>query len=401
MKLPRIAITLGTRPEAIKMAPIIRVFREHHQEFETLVVATAQHRQMLDQVLRLFQIVPDLDLDLMQPNQTLSELTYRTLEEMSATLKKIQPDLLLVQGDTTTVFAAALAAFFQKVPVAHVEAGLRSHDIYNPFPEEVNRHLTTVLAEIHLAPTSLARQKLLSEGVEPARIVVTGNTVVDALTILNETPLALAPMLPLEVHQNGHRMLLVTSHRRESWGQDLENICGALKDLVARFPDLHVVYPVHLNPNVRETVTAALQGAERIHLLPPLDYATFFNLMRQSYLILTDSGGVQEEAPSLHKPCLVLRKVTERPEASQSGMAKIVGTAREEIVRETARLLTDRAAYRAMAEGENPYGDGRAAERIVEVVGRWSRQQSPLLEPEKEFRPLQNRSEVIGELCRN
>lgn len=387
MRRPRIAMVMGTRPEAIKMAPVVRALQERSEQFDTVVIATAQHRQMLDQALSLFQIVPDVDLDLMRPNQDLTDLTCRVLKQMETTMAKIRPDLLVVQGDTTTVFAAALAAFYLKIPVAHVEAGLRSHDIHNPFPEEVNRHLTTVLTEIHLAPTRLSRQELVGEAVPPEKIVVTGNTVVDALLFLLNLPFRFDDPFLATMTGEGHRILLITSHRRESWGQELENICLALKDLAIRFPDLQIVYPVHLNPRVRDTVHTILAGVGRIHLTSPLDYLTFINLLRRSHLILTDSGGVQEEAPTLHKPLLVLRKVTERPEASQSGLSKVVGTDRHAIVEEAARLLTDPAAYRAMAEGENPYGDGHAAERIADVLSRWSRKQYPLLEPAKEFRP--------------
>lgn len=376
---------MGTRPEAIKMAPVVHALKKRSDQLNTLVITTAQHRQMLDQVLSLFDITPDVDLDLMRANQSLTDLTARVLKTMTTALAELQPSLLLVQGDTTTAFAAALAAFYHKIPVGHVEAGLRSHDIHNPFPEEINRHLTSVLTEIHLAPTALARQELLQEGVPREKIIVTGNTVVDALhTLLNvpfnfkQTPLA---DLPLE----DHRLLLVTSHRRESWGQELQSICLALRELVEHFADLLVVYPVHMNPNVRQTVTELLTGVERVHLIEPLDYLTFLNLMRRAHLILTDSGGIQEEAPSLHKPLLVLRKVTERPEAFQAGLAKIIGTSRENIVTEATRLLTDPAVYQSMASGKNPYGDGLAAERIAEVLCRWSCGQYPWLEAEKEF----------------
>jgi UDP-N-acetylglucosamine 2-epimerase (non-hydrolysing) len=384
---PRIAVVVGTRPEAIKMAPVVRALQARSDALETVVVTTAQHREMLDQVFTRFRIAPDVDLDLMRPNQSLTDLTCAVLKEMEQTLAKIRPDLLMVQGDTTTTFAATLAAHYAKVPVAHVEAGLRSHDVHNPFPEEMNRRLTTVLTDIHLAPTPLARRELLREGVPAAQIVVTGNSIVDALAFLLETPCTFHDTPLAAIPFDGHRVLLVTSHRRESWGQELENICLALKELATKFPDTRVVYPVHLNPNVRNMVNRVLNGVERIHLTPPLDYLSFINLMRRAFLILTDSGGVQEEAPTLHKPLLVLRKVTERPEAFHAGLSRVVGTSRERIVEEASRLLTDPAAYRAMAEGENPYGDGRAAERIAEVVCRWSRAERPLLDPAEEFQP--------------
>lgn len=281
----KIAVVMGTRPEAIKMAPVVHALKKRSDQLDTLVIATAQHRQMLDQVLSLFDITPDVDLDLMRANQSLTDLTARVLETMTTALAKLKPSLLLVQGDTTTAFAAALAAFYHKIPVGHVEAGLRSHDIHNPFPEEINRHLTSVLTEIHLAPTALARQKLLQEGVPREKIIVTGNTVVDALyTLLNvpfnfeQTPLA---DLPLE----DHRLLLVTSHRRESWGQELQSTCLALRELVEHFADLLVVYPVHMNPNVRQTVTELLTGVERVHLIEPLDYLTFLNLIDRKSVV--------------------------------------------------------------------------------------------------------------------
>jgi UDP-N-acetylglucosamine 2-epimerase (non-hydrolysing) len=382
----RIAIVLGTRPEAIKMAPVIRVFQADAKEFATTIISTAQHRQMLDQVLKLFHLVPDLDLDLMRPNQDLNGLTARVLETMGDALKTLKPDLMLIQGDTTTVLGAALAAFYLKIPVGHVEAGLRSFDPYNPFPEEINRHLTSVLTNIHLAPTTLARQNLLNEGTAPEKIVVTGNTVVDALLSLQKIPFD-GPSLRQSLGMDHHRLLLVTSHRRESWGRDLESICLAIKDLVTKFPDIFVVYPVHLNPKVNLPVHEILSGVDRVNLSPPQDYLTFVNLMRQAYLILTDSGGVQEEAPTFQVPLLVLRQVTERPEATQAGLAKLIGTQREEIVASASRLLADTTAYHQMQQGLNPFGDGHAATRIVKTVRRWLAGQYPLLPKDEEFYP--------------
>ncbi|MBL8665952.1 MAG: UDP-N-acetylglucosamine 2-epimerase (non-hydrolyzing) [Rhodospirillales bacterium] len=383
----RVAVVMGTRPEAIKMAPVVHALRRHPDLFQTLVVATAQHRQMLDQVMAIFRIAPDVDLDLMQPDQSLSELAARVLKTMDATLRDLQPDLLLVQGDTTTVLATALAAFHLGVPVGHVEAGLRSHDLRNPFPEEMNRRLTSVLTAVHLAPTPLAAEELKQERIDPSRIVVTGNTVVDALHELLREPFDIdaTPLAGLPLDRG--RLLVVTSHRRESWGRDLENTCLALRDLVGRFADLQVVYPVHLNPNVRRTVIEMLGDAGRIHLTEPLDYFTFVNLMRRSHLILTDSGGVQEEAPTLGKPLLVLRKLTERPEAFQAGLSRVVGNSRETIVAEASRLLEDPHAYRSMVSAANPFGDGRASERIVLALGRWAASQTPLLTADEEFRP--------------
>jgi len=290
----------------------------------------------------------------------------------------------MVQGDTTTAFAAGLAAFYRKVPVAHVEAGLRSRDIFNPYPEEINRHLASVVTQIHLAPTSLARDNLLNEGMDPEQIVVTGNSVVDAAHRLVELRAAEQP-LPDGVPDDGKRIVLLTSHRRESWGKDLQNICDAVLDLVNRFADIRVVYPVHMNPNVRDTVNARLGNVDRVHLTAPLDYFAFLSLLRRSYLILTDSGGVQEEAPTFGKPVLVLRKVTERPEASMAGLSIIVGTSRLRIVHEASRLLSNRAAYRAMSEAESPYGDGRASVRIADALTRWFRGERPILEAWEQF----------------
>jgi len=382
----RVIAVLGTRPEAIKLALVIHELRRRSAEFETAVVHTGQHRTMLDQVLQHFKIKPDFDLDVMRPNQTLSSLTGRVVDTVENACHRFNPNMVLVQGDTTTAFGAALAAYYCKIPVGHIEAGLRSYDIYNPFPEEANRRLVSVVTEIHFAPTALSRDALLAERVPAEKIVVTGNTVVDALrglSALNEswedTPLAGIPT-------DGSRLVLVTSHRRESWGADQQNMCLALKDLVEANPDIRVIYPVHMNPNVRGTVHALLGAVDRIHLTEPLDYITFVSLLRRCFLVLTDSGGIQEEAPTFHKPVLVLRKVTERPEASQFGMSKIIGMSRKGILREAQHLLSDREAYKDMSEGENPYGDGRASERIVEAVSRWHRGKTPLLEPEKEFK---------------
>jgi len=382
----RVIAVLGTRPEAIKLALVIQELRRRSDEFETAVVHTGQHRTMLDHALKLFNIKPDFDLDVMRPNQTLSSLTARVLDTVENACNRFQPHMVLVQGDTTTAFASALAAFYCKIAVGHIEAGLRSRDIYNPFPEEVNRRLVSVMTEIHFAPTALSRDNLLVEGVPSDKIVVTGNTVVDTLRALSKldhswenTPLA-------DIPRDTSRLVLVTSHRRESWGSDQENMCLALKDLVKKHLDIRVIYPVHMNPNVRNTVNALLQDTDRIHLIEPLGYLDFVSLLQRCFLVLTDSGGIQEEAPTFRKPVLVLRKVTERPEASQFGMAKIIGMSREGIVSEADRLLTDADAYLDMSEGENPYGDGHGSERIVEAVARWFQKRTPLLEPDKEFK---------------
>jgi UDP-N-acetylglucosamine 2-epimerase (non-hydrolysing) len=397
----RVIAVLGTRPEAIKLALVIHELRRRSAEFDTAVVHTGQHRTMLDQVLHHFQIEPDFDLDVMRPNQTLSSLTGRVVDTVENACHRFGPNMVLVQGDTTTAFGAALASFYCKIPVGHIEAGLRSYDLYNPFPEEANRRLISVVTEIHFAPTALSRDALLAERVPPEKIVVTGNTVVDALRGLSklrdswdDTPLAGIPT-------DGWRLVLVTSHRRESWGSDQENMCLALKDLVQRNPDIRVIYPVHMNPNVRSTINALLGGIDRIHLTEPLDYITFVSLLRRCFLVLTDSGGIQEEAPTFHKPVLVLRKVTERPEASQFGMSKIIGMSRKKILDEAQNLLTDREAYKDMSEGENPYGDGRASERIVEAISRWHQGKMPLLEPEQEFKlpprphPRRRKSDLV------
>ncbi len=381
--LKTVAIVFGTRPEAIKMAPVIRELQRHPSEFKTLVVSTSQHRQMLDQVLSTFQIEPDIDLNLMTHNQSLSGITQRVLAEMDEVLASRQVDCVMVQGDTTTAFAASLAAFYRKVPVAHVEAGLRSRDIQNPWPEEVNRRLSAVVAGLHLAPTAIARENLLAESVDSNSVVVTGNTVVDAAHCLLEMKKTDEP-LPAGVPEN-KRLILVTSHRRESWGIELENICDAIADLVAQFEDIHVVYPVHLNPNVRGTVQEKLEGIDRVHLTAPMDYFQFVSVLRRSYLVLTDSGGVQEEAPTFGKPALVLRKVTERPEASMLGLARIVGTSRENIVEAATTLLTNRDLYRAMSEAGSPYGDGKASGRIATALTRWFAGELPILKEQEQF----------------
>ena len=382
----RIIAVLGTRPEAIKLAIVIQELRRRSEEFETAVVHTGQHRTMLDHALKLFDIKPDFDLDVMRPNQTLSSLTCRVLDTVENACHRFEPNMVLVQGDTTTAFASALAAYYCKIPVGHVEAGLRSWDLYNPFPEEANRRLVSELTEIHFAPTVLSRDNLLAEGVPNEKIVVTGNTVVDTLRLLSGLPHSW-DNTPLAGIPTDHcRLVLVTSHRRESWGTDQENMCLALKDLVDMHPDIRVIYPVHMNPNVRATVNALLHDTDRIHLTEPLDYLTFVSLLRRCFLVLTDSGGIQEEAPTFGKPVLVLRKLTERPEASQFGMAKIIGMERDAIVSETSRLLTDTEAYQDMSAGANPYGDGHGSERIAEAIARWHEKKTPLLEQGKQFK---------------
>ena len=353
----------GTRPEAIKMAPVLKLLARE-PEIRSLVCVTAQHREMLDQVLALFSIRPDHDLDLMREGQTLTEITTRALTELGPYLAREKPDLLLVQGDTTTTMAASLAAFYARVPVAHVEAGLRTGDPDYPYPEEVNRRITTVIARQHFAPTERARRNLLAEGVADSAITVTGNTVIDALLdVVRQTP-SRAPKLPLR----GKRMVLVTAHRRENFGAPLEEIVASLRDLASKHADVDVVYPVHRNPNVDGPVRKALTGVPGIHLIDPVDYKAFADLMAASFIILTDSGGIQEEAPSLGKPVLVLRDETERPEAVDAGVVRLVGPHREAIVKAASSLLDDPRQYAAMAARVNPYGDGKAADRIVARV---------------------------------
>jgi UDP-N-acetylglucosamine 2-epimerase (non-hydrolysing) len=382
----RVVAVLGTRPEAIKLALVIQELRRRSSEFETAVVHTGQHRTMLDNALKLFKIKPDFDLDVMRPNQTLSSLTGRVIDTVENACNRFLPNIVLVQGDTTTAFASALAAYYCKIAVGHIEAGLRSHDLYNPFPEEGNRRLVSALADIHFAPTALSRDALLAEGIPGEKIVVTGNTVVDALRGLSALPHSWENTPLAGIPEDKSRLVLVTSHRRESFGPDQQNMCMALKDLVDRHSDIRVIYPVHLNPNVQETVNRLLGGVDRIHLTEPLDYITFVSVLRRCFMVLTDSGGVQEEAPTFSKPVLVLRKVTERPEASQFGMSRIIGMSRDRIVNEAERLLVDTNAYDDMSAGQNPYGDGKASERIVEAVARWHQAVRPLLAPNKQFK---------------
>jgi UDP-N-acetylglucosamine 2-epimerase (non-hydrolysing) len=391
----RIGVVFGTRPDAIKMAPVVFELRKHADELEILVISTGQHRQMLDQVLQVFDVTADIELDLMRHNQSLSELTCRILAGMDRVLAETDLDFLLVQGDTTTSFAAALAAFYRRVPVGHVEAGLRTRNIFQPWPEEVNRKLAAGVTQLHFAPTPLARDNLLAEAIPEKDIVVTGNTIVDSVEKLLEMQTIECP-LPPGVPDDGSPIVLVTSHRRESWGEELEEICTAILQLVERFPEICVVYPVHMNPNVRGTVEAMLGNGERVHLITPVDYFQFLSLLRRCHLVLTDSGGVQEEAPIFHKPVLVLRKVTERPEASLLGMAKIVGTSCEAIVREASRLLSSEFAYKTMASGECPYGDGHAAARIVSALSRWLNDEQPVLHDSEQFQGAGSKEQVAA-----
>ncbi len=358
-----IVCIVGTRPEAIKMAPVILELRRR-ENFRVTVLATAQHRQLLDQVLRLFGIVPDVDLNVMRPDQTLPELTARLITGLDETLGRLAPDIVLAQGDTTTVMAASMAAFYRRIPFGHVEAGLRTGDLFNPFPEEMNRVVAGRLARWHFAPTESSRENLLREGVRPESVHVTGNTVVDALLDVSSRP-GLEIGVPLDATK---RLILVTSHRRENFGEPFLRICRAVRRITEQRENVEVLYPVHPNPNVSEVARRELGGCPRITLCEPLDYSPFVAAMKRAHLIVSDSGGVQEEAPALGKPVLVLRAETERPEAVDAGVVKLVGTDEDLIVREALTLLDDPAAYAAMARGASPYGDGLAAGRIADIL---------------------------------
>jgi UDP-N-acetylglucosamine 2-epimerase (non-hydrolysing) len=372
--LKKILFVFGTRPEAIKMAPVIIELQKHPEQFTVQICVTAQHREMLDQVLELFAIVPDFDLDIMKPGQNLTDVTCNVLQGLIPVLAAARPEVVLVHGDTTTTMAASLAAFYAGIPVAHVEAGLRTGNKRAPFPEEINRRVTGCVADMHFAPTAQARQNLLNEGVADSTIYVTGNTVIDALLTVvekmqSDTDLQKEMAERFSFLDANKRLILVTGHRRENFGEGFENICLALKEITDTYPDVEIVYPVHLNPNVQEPVKRILgQENANVFLIDPLDYLPFVYLMSRAYLIITDSGGVQEEAPSLGKPVLVMRETTERPEAVEAGTVKLVGTDPERIVREASRLLDDEGNYVAMARAMNPYGDGKAAERIAQVL---------------------------------
>ncbi len=365
----KVMTVFGTRPEAIKMAPVVKAVAEH---FDAKVCVTAQHRQMLDQVLDAFDITPDFDLDLMRSGQTLTDITARILAGMKEVFATWKPDVVLVHGDTTTTMSTALAAFYDQIAVGHVEAGLRTGNIYSPWPEEMNRKIAGAISTYHFAPTPTSQENLLREGVNPDHVTVTGNTVIDALLFVrdrlqNDQALRDEMAARFTFLNPKRRMVLVTGHRRENFGQGFENICHALAQIAAR-EDVEVVYPVHLNPNVREPVNRILAGHPRIHLIEPLDYLPFVALMDRAHIILTDSGGIQEEAPSLGKPVLVMRDTTERPEAVDAGTVALVGTDTDKITSELTRLLDDTAAHNAMSRAHNPYGDGQAARRIVEFL---------------------------------
>lgn len=363
----KVMMVFGTRPEAIKMAPLALELKKH-DDIETIVCVTAQHREMLDQVLEIFDITPDFDLDIMKERQTLVGITCRVLEGLDGILKEQKPDVVLVHGDTSTSFVAALAAFYNQIPVGHVEAGLRTFDKYSPFPEEMNRNLTGRITDIHFSPTDNNKQNLLNEAISVDKIYVTGNTVIDALKTTVRDSYVFEDETLKNVDFENKRVITVTAHRRENLGEPLENICNAIKNIVLANDDVEVVYPVHMNPAVRETVNSIMGGVKGIHLIEPLSVNELHNLMARSYMIMTDSGGIQEEAPALAKPVLVLRRETERPEAVAAGTVKIAGTDRETIEKLATELLTSKEEYDKMAHAANPYGDGCASERIVAAL---------------------------------
>ena len=368
--MKKVLFIFGTRPEAIKMAPVINTFKKDVSNYETFVGVTGQHRELLDQVLSFFKIIPNFDLDLMDSNQTLESLTSKILKSLSPHLKEIKPDIVFVQGDTTTTFSASLASFYQKIPVAHIEAGLRTNNIYSPFPEEINRRMTSSMASFHFPPTEQSRQNLLNEGISPQTIKLTGNTVIDALlTVSNKIDSHSYEFETyfrekFNIQFNQQKTVLITGHRRENFGVRFENICSAIKH-IAENNNVQIIYPVHLNPNVLETVSRILGKVDNVFLIQPQDYVPFILLMKKAHIVLTDSGGVQEEAPSLGKPVLVMRDTTERPEGIEAGTAKLVGTDQKEIISAVELLLHNKTEYNKMARAVNPYGDGKAALNIL------------------------------------
>jgi len=380
--IKKIMIVFGTRPEAIKMAPLVKQFESHRDRVKTIVCVTAQHREMLDQVLNLFHIDPQYDLNVMTENQTLSDLTVKVLSGITKVLEKEKPDMVFVQGDTTTTFVTSLAAFYLRIPIGHVEAGLRTLNKFSPYPEEINRRLTSSIADYHFAPTEQAKNNLINEGISEPCVFVTGNTVIDALQIVVGKHKKMSEKRRWNDFflsnynislSDSKRTILVTGHRRESFGRGFKGICEALSKLAIKNPGIQIIYPVHLNPNVKNPVYSILSNIRNINLIPPLDYEPFVFLMNNSYLILTDSGGIQEEAPSLGKPVLVMRDTTERPEGIEAGTARLVGTKTENIVREASKLLDDRLEYERISKSVNPYGDGKASNRIVEIILRAKR----------------------------
>lgn len=369
--MKKVAVVFGTRPDTIKLAPIIIELKRAKKYFRTITIATAQHRHMLDQVLDVFKIIPDYDLDIMQPKQSLATLTQNTVAALDTVLEKEMPDMVLVQGDTTTTFVGSLAAFYRHIPVGHVEAGLRTHDKANPFPEEINRRLTSCIADLHFAPTETAKKALLREHIDRKRVFVTGNSVIDALRISVQKHYSFTIHTLNRLVAEKKRIVLLTMHRRENLGEPMRHACEAIKDLAQRYPGINYIFPVHLNPLVREVVYGTLGSLANVYLIEPLDYLDFVNLMARSYLIISDSGGVQEEGPSLGKPILVLREVTERPEAVKFGTVKLVGLDKKKIIAAARTLIDNPAAYAAMATATNPYGDGRASARTVRIIKRF------------------------------
>lgn len=409
--MKKILIVFGTRPEAIKMAPLIKELQLQPEVFETIVCVTGQHREMLDQVLRIFEIIPDYDLNIMKHGQDLYDITSSILLGMRDVLKIVQPEIVLVHGDTTTSTATALAAFYQQIPVSHIEAGLRTRDIYSPWPEELNRQITSRIASFHFAPTKMSMSNLISEGIDANKIEVTGNTVIDALhmvikKIKNDPSIEKQIYTTLAqegIHEyllsswtESRHLVLITGHRRENFGEGFINICKAIKELAIKYPQVDFVYPVHLNPNVKKPVfdilgKDLLQPLNNIHLISPLDYLPFVYLMDRSYIILTDSGGIQEEAPSLGKPVIVMRETTERPEAVHAGTVILAGTNRKNIVHEISRLLSDPDYYLSIAQAVNPYGDGYASERIVETLKHMEKENNEMIvnKSNQQIRPIQ------------
>lgn len=368
MQKLKLMTVFGTRPEAIKMCPLVLEMRKYPDYIEPIVAVTAQHREMLDQVLELFDIKPDYDLNIMASGQTLYDITTRALTGLKEVIEEAKPDMVLVHGDTTTTFAGALAAFYAQVPVGHVEAGLRTGNKYSPYPEEMNRKLTGSIADMHFAPTATSRENLLKENVSRDSIVVTGNTVIDALQTTVKANYEFADADFNKIFARGNRLILMTTHRRENLGEPMRNVYKALRKVLETHTDVEAIFPVHKNPKVREIVQEELGGLDRVHLIEPMDYEPFANLMGKVDIVLTDSGGIQEEAPALGKPVLVLRDTTERPEAVDAGTVKLIGTAYDDVLRETNLLLDDPQHYQKMAEAANPYGDGKACERIIKVI---------------------------------
>jgi len=365
----KVMVVFGTRPEAIKMAPVVKAL-ERQEEVECCVVLTAQHREMLDQVVSLFDIVPNYDLNLMKQGQTLTSLTSGVITGIDKILLQEKPDIVLVQGDTTTTFVSALAAFYHKIPIGHIEAGLRTGKKYSPWPEEINRKLTTGLADLHFAPTEVSKNNLLREGVSPENIYVTGNTVIDALlaTVKPEYSFVNSELSSIFQNNKDKRLILMTTHRRENWGEPMRQIYHALDTILRKFPDTYVIFPMHKNPTVRKVVAEVLGGNDRVYLVEPMDYEPFVNLEARAHLIISDSGGIQEEAPSLGIPVLVVRDTTERPEAVDAGTVLLVGTKYERVVDSLAKLLSEQQVYEKMSKAANPYGDGRSGERITKII---------------------------------